>query len=168
MAYSPIANPDRAFRRRNMVINSMLEDGVITNAQANAAKAAPLGLHIEPPSNSVAPWFVEDVRRELERQFGSEQVHEEGLRVYTTLDLDLQQAANRAVLDGLAALERRHGWKGNLLNVRRGRRVAGRFSSPGLAPADHAGIVHARPGDECVALPGDGAHRAAAGDFRPG
>ena len=44
------------------------------------------------------------MRRELERQFGSEQVHEEGLRVYTTLDLDLQQAANRAVLDGLAAL----------------------------------------------------------------
>jgi penicillin-binding protein 1A len=117
VAYSPIVNPDRAFRRRNMVINSMLEDGVITNAQANAAKAAPLGLHIEPPSNSVAPWFVEDVRRELERQFGSEQVHEEGLRVYTTLDLDLQQAANRAVLDGLAKLERRHGWKGNLLNV---------------------------------------------------
>ena len=117
VAYSPLANPDRAFRRRNMVINSMLEDGVITNAQANVAKAAPLGLHIEPPSNSVAPWFVEDVRRELERQFGSEQVHEEGLRVYTTLDLDLQQAANRAVLDGLAGLERRHGWKGNLLNV---------------------------------------------------
>ncbi len=117
VSYSPLVNPDRAFRRRNMVINSMLEDGVITNAQANAAKAAPLGLHIEAPSNSVAPWFVEDVRRELERQFGSEQVHEEGLRVYTTLDLDLQLAANRAVLDGLAALERRHGWKGNLLNV---------------------------------------------------
>ncbi len=117
VAYSPLTNPDRAFRRRNMVINSMLEDGVITNAQANAAKAAPLGLHIEPPSSSIAPWFVEDVRRELERQFGSEQVHEEGLRVYTTLDLDLQQAANKAVLDGVAALERRHGWKGNLLNV---------------------------------------------------
>jgi len=116
-AYSPLLNPDRAFRRRNMVINSMLEDGVITNAQANAAKAAPLGLHIEPPSNSIAPWFVDDVRRELERQFGSEQVHEEGLRVYTTLDLDLQETANRAVLNGIAALERRHGWKGNLLNV---------------------------------------------------
>ena len=67
------------------VYKRQLEDGVITNAQANAAKAAPLGLHIEPPSNSVAPWFVEDVRRELERQFGSEQVHEEGLRVYTCL-----------------------------------------------------------------------------------
>jgi penicillin-binding protein 1A len=117
VAYSPLANPDRAFRRRNMVINSMLEDGVITTSQANAAKAAPLGLHIEPPSNSIAPWFVEEVRRELERQFGSEQVHEEGLRVYTSLDLDLQQTANHSVLSGLCALERRHGWKGNLLNV---------------------------------------------------
>jgi penicillin-binding protein 1A len=117
VSYNPLTNPDRAFRRRNMVINSMVEDGVITNAQANAAKAAPLGLHIEPPSSSIAPYFVEEVRRELERQFGSEQVHEEGLRVYTTLDLDLQQTANHAVLTGLASLERRHGWKGNLLNV---------------------------------------------------
>ena len=59
---------------------------------------------------SVAPWFQEEVRRELEKRFGSEQVHEAGLRVETTLDLDLQQTANRAVADGLAAYERRHGW----------------------------------------------------------
>lgn len=115
--YSPILNPDRAFRRRNMVINSMLEDGEITNAQAIEAKAAPLGLHIEPPPNSAAPWFVEEVRRELERQFGSNQVHAAGLRVYTTLDLDLQNTANGALLDGLAAYERRRGWEGHLLNV---------------------------------------------------
>jgi penicillin-binding protein 1A len=144
VSYSPLVNPDRAFRRRNMVINSMLEDGVITNAQANAAKAAPLGLHIEPPSNSVAPWFVEDVRRELERQFGSEQVHEEGLRVYTTLDLDLQQAANRAVLDGLAALERRHGWKGNLLNVLAAGGLLDEFRHPDWRqPAGPGSYVHA-------------------------
>ncbi len=117
VAYSPILNPERAFRRRNTVINSMLEDGVITTAQANEAKAAPLGLRLAPPPNSVAPWFVEEVRRELERQFGTEMVHEAGLEVYTTLDLSLQQTANRAVLDGLAAYERRHGWRGHLLNV---------------------------------------------------
>ncbi|HEY4047751.1 MAG TPA: PBP1A family penicillin-binding protein [Acidobacteriaceae bacterium] len=117
VGYSPVLNPDRAFRRRNMVINSMLEDGVITTAQANAAKAAPLGLHIEPPPNSIAPWFVEEVRRELERQFGADQVHEAGLRVYTTLDLPLQETANQALLDGLAAYERRQGWHGHLLNV---------------------------------------------------
>jgi penicillin-binding protein 1A len=60
---------------------------------------------------------VEEVRRELERQFGTETVHEAGLKVYTTLDMTLQQTANRAVLDGLAAYERRRGWHGHLLNV---------------------------------------------------
>ncbi|WP_254062503.1 penicillin-binding protein 1A [Acidobacterium sp. S8] len=115
--YSPILNPDKAFRRRNMVINAMLEDGKITAAQANVARSAPLGLHIEPPANSVAPWFIEEVRRELERKLGTDQVHEDGLKVYTTLDLDLQQKANQAVLDGLTAYERRHEWRGHLLNV---------------------------------------------------
>ena len=69
------------------------------------------------PEGSVAPWFQEEVRRELDKRFGAEEVHEAGLRVDTTLDLNLQQAANRAVADGLAAYERRHGWKGRLENV---------------------------------------------------
>lgn len=117
VAYSPVLNPERAFKRRNVVINSMLEDGLITDAQANAAKAAPLGLHIEPPPNNVAPWFIEEVRRELEQKFGVARTHDAGLRVYTTLDLDLQDAANKSVLDGLAAYERGQGWHGHLLNV---------------------------------------------------
>ncbi len=66
---------------------------------------------------TVAPYFVEEVRRQLEKQYGVEQVHGAGLRVYTTLDLDLQQVANKAILDGTATYERRHGWKGNLPNV---------------------------------------------------
>ena len=115
--YSPILNPERAFRRRNLVINAMLEDGAITAAQAAVARAAPLGLHLENPPDSVAPWFVEEVRQELEKKFGSQQVHEDGLRVYTTLDFDLQRAANQAVLDGLAKYERGRGWRGRLLNV---------------------------------------------------
>ncbi|EQD26454.1 penicillin-binding protein, 1A family, partial [mine drainage metagenome] len=109
--------PERALVRRNLVLNAMLEDGVITAQQAAEAKASPLGLHIEPPPNTVAPWFVEEVRKELDQRFGSDMVHQSGLRVYTTLDLKLQQAANAAVLDGLAAYERRRGWRGNLLNV---------------------------------------------------
>jgi penicillin-binding protein 1A len=115
--FSPINNPDRAFRRRNVVIDSMLEDGKITAAEAESARSSPLGLHIEAPPNSVAPWFVEEVRRELERRFGSEEVHAAGLKVYTTLDLDLQHAANAAVLTGLGSYERSRGWHGNLLNV---------------------------------------------------
>jgi len=114
--YSPLNYPERALKRRNLVINNMLEDGKITADEASRAKAAPLRLNLE-KGNSPAPYFVEDVRRYLEKKFGSDQVHEGGLRVYTSLDLDLQKTATGAVLDGLAAYERRHGWRNNLRNV---------------------------------------------------
>jgi len=115
--YSPINHPERALARRNLVLHEMLMDRKISQEQEQAAEAMPLGLHIEPPPNSLAPYFVEEVRKQLERQFGAEEVHGAGLRVYTTLDLDLQTVANQAVLDGTAAYERRHGWKGHLENI---------------------------------------------------
>jgi penicillin-binding protein 1A len=116
-AYSPILNPERSLRRRNLVINSMLEDGEITAEQAARAKSIPTRLHLQSDPNSLAPYYAEEIRQYLEKKYGSEEVHEGGLRVYTTLDRDLQLAANKAVLDGLAAYERRHGWKGHLYNV---------------------------------------------------
>jgi penicillin-binding protein 1A len=116
-SYSPINHPDRALRRRNLVLSEMLADRKITREQEEAAEAMPLGLKIEPPPNSVAPYFVEEVRQQLEKEYGTEEVQGAGLKVYTTLDLDLQLVANKAVLDGTAAYERRHGWKGNLQNV---------------------------------------------------
>jgi len=115
--YSPILHPDRAIKRRNLVINAMLEDGKIMANQANDARGQPLGLKLQHDPNSLAPYFVEEVRRYLENRYGTDQVHQGGLRVYTTLDVDLERAANRAVLDGLAAYERRHGWKAHLENV---------------------------------------------------
>src|ERR1700733_9156800 len=115
--YSPINHPDRALKRRNLVLNAMLEDGKITATQAAAARSAPLDLHLAHDPNSLAPYFVEEIRRYLENKYGADQVHEGGLKVYTTLDVELQKAANQAVLDGLAAYERRHGWKGRLENV---------------------------------------------------
>ncbi len=119
-AYSPLREPERALRRRNLVLSEMLQDHKITYEQAAAAKAEPLGLKVEQPPNSEAPYFVEEVRRQLEREYGVEEVHGAGLRVYTTLDLDLQRVANKAVLDGAARYERRRGWKGNLQNVATG------------------------------------------------
>ena len=115
--YSPVVHPDRALKRRNLVLNAMLEDGKITTQQATEAKAQPIALNLQRDPNSVAPYFVEEVRRYLESKYGSDQVHEGGLRVYTSLDVALQRTANQAVLDGLAAYERRHGWKGHLINV---------------------------------------------------
>ncbi len=117
VAFSPIYHPQRALERRNLVLNEMEHDGVITHAQAEAARAAPLGLHLAQPTGSVDPWFQDAVREELDKRFGSDEVHEDGLRVQTTLDLNLQKVANRAVLDGLSAYERRRGWAGHLENV---------------------------------------------------
>jgi penicillin-binding protein 1A len=115
--YSPINHPDHAIKRRNLVINSMLEDGKITAGPATDARNKLLELKLQHDSNSLAPYFTEDIRRYLENKYGSDQVHQGGLRVYTSLDMDSQRAANQAVLDGLAAYERRHGWKGHLENV---------------------------------------------------
>ncbi len=116
-AYSPLHNLERALRRRNLVLNAMLEDGKITVEEATRAKNMPVRLDVHQPGNSIAPYFVEEIRQYLEKRYGSEEVHQGGLRVYTTLNMDLQRAANQALLDGLAAYERRHGWKGRLKNV---------------------------------------------------
>ena len=115
--YSPINNPERAIRRRNLVINNMLEDGKITAAEAERAKSAPLVLKLQAEPNDIAPYFVEEIRQYLEKKYGAEEVHEAGLRVYTGLNLEMQHAAQQSLRDGLAAYERRHGWKGNLLNM---------------------------------------------------
>jgi len=128
--YSPINHPDRAQRRRNLVINAMLEDGKITATQAADARSAPLVLRLAHDPNSLAPYFVEEIRRYLENKSGADQVHEGGLKVYTTLDVDLQRAANQAVLDGLAAYERRHGWKDHLENVLANGVVLGKYFHP--------------------------------------
>ncbi len=144
VAYSPLINPEKAMRRRNLVLSEMESDGVITHQQAEQARRAPLGLKVNQPEMSVAPWFQEEVRRELEKKFGSEEVHEAGLRVDTTLDLDLQKTANKALADGLAAYERRHGWKGKLENVIVGGSTLEDYKHPDWALATHSGdYVHA-------------------------
>src|ERR1700675_1853360 len=142
--YSPINHPDRAQRRRNLVINALLEDGKITASQAADARSAPVVLHLAHDPNSLAPYFVEEIRRYLENKYGTDQVHEGGLKVYTSLDVDLQKAANQSVLDGLAAYERRHGWKGHLENVVAGGMVLAKYQHPDWDDEPEVnGYVHA-------------------------
>jgi penicillin-binding protein 1A len=112
VAYSPILNPEKCLRRRNLVLTEMESDRVISHEQAEQARNAPLGLNIAQPEMSVAPWFEEAVRQELDSRFGADEVHEAGMKIETTLDLDLQKTANAAVADGLATYERRRGWVG--------------------------------------------------------
>ena len=116
--YSPVLHPDRALARRNLVLDLMAANGKITRAQAKEAQQAPLGLQLTySQNNNLAPYFVEEIRQRLEQEFGSEAVHQEGLRVYTTLDARMQRDAVQAVRDGLHAYDRRHGWRGNLPNI---------------------------------------------------
>jgi penicillin-binding protein 1A len=118
--YSPIKHPQRALRRRNLVIDAMIAAGKISLNEGAAAKEIPIRLHIHDDPNSLAPYFVEEIRQYLEKKYGAEAVHESGLRVYTTLNVELQKAANTALLDGLADYERRHGWRARLQSKFRG------------------------------------------------
>jgi penicillin-binding protein 1A len=115
--YSPLGDPARALARRNLVLHQMMEEGKITPAEEAAARKTPLGLHVQYPRNDLAPYFFEDIRKYLEATYGTEAVHERGLRVYTTLNIQMQKAANEAIHDGLHIYDRRHGWRGKLANI---------------------------------------------------
>jgi penicillin-binding protein 1A len=109
---SPFVDMRRALRRRNYVLQRMAEEGYITRAAAAAAEAKPIALNGQPTSEpSVAPYFVEEVRKYLERTYGAKQLYENGLSVYTSLDVDLQAAATRALDAGLRQLDKRRGFR---------------------------------------------------------
>src|SRR5215813_13191707 len=115
--YSPLTDPARALARRNLVIHQIMDEGKITPTEEEAAKKTSLGLHLQYPRNDLAPYFFEDIRKYLESTYGTEAVHERGLRVFTTLNIGMQKAANQAIRDGLHLYDRRHGWRGKLANV---------------------------------------------------
>jgi penicillin-binding protein 1A len=115
--YSPILNPEAALARRNYVLGRLADEGKITREQAELYSKALLELNVQAPRNDLGPYFVEEIRKILERTYGTEAVHERGLRVYTTMNAAMQKAARQAVLDGLHAYERRRGWRGRLTNI---------------------------------------------------
>ena len=115
--YSPLLHLQRALDRRNLVLELMHRDGKITAQQEREARAQQLVLNLQSQRNDLAPYFIEEIRKYLESTYGTEAVHERGLRVYTTLNVAMQRAADRGVRDGLHAYDRRHGWRGNLPNI---------------------------------------------------
>jgi penicillin-binding protein 1A len=107
---SPYVSIENATRRRNYALGRMAEVGFITHERAEAAKKTPIVTAGRPRLDAEAPFFVEEVRQDLEERYGAKQLYENGLSVYTTLDLNLQRAAERALEDGLAALAKRRGF----------------------------------------------------------
>jgi penicillin-binding protein 1A len=106
---SPFVNPKQNMRRRNgYVLPRMMAEGFVTKEQADEAAARPLVLQGQPtPERSIAPYFVEDIRKMLEQKYGADTLYQAGLRVQTTLDVALQEAANAAMDRGLRAIDKR-------------------------------------------------------------
>jgi penicillin-binding protein 1A len=116
---SPYVNREAAMRRRNYALTRMAEVGYITPAEAEEAKKKPIVTRPDPPGQSLsaAPYFLEDVRRELESRYGAKQLYENGLSIQTAIDLRLQEAATRALEDGLRRIDKRRGFRKPRRNV---------------------------------------------------
>jgi penicillin-binding protein 1A len=113
-AYSPYNSPDRARRRRAHVLHRLVEAGYISPEHERQAQETPLRLRTRQEPVARAPYFVEHVRRYLEEQYGSALLYRGGLKVYTSLDLSLQDTAETAVRAGVVKDDRRRGYRGPL------------------------------------------------------
>ncbi|HXE57221.1 MAG TPA: PBP1A family penicillin-binding protein [Gemmatimonadales bacterium] len=103
--FNPRRNPHYSVQRRNLILQLMADEGLLTQVEAERWKAYPLLLSSRSDLSEVAPYFVEYVRQQLATRFGSD-LYTGGLRVYTTIDLEAQQAAERALLRQLEEIER--------------------------------------------------------------
>ncbi len=110
---SPYVNKDAAMRRRNYALQRMADEGHITQAVADTAKQTPIVTRGEPgQGSSIAPYFIEEVRKYIEAKYGAKALYENGLTVQTTLDAELQRIANRALDKGLRGVAKRRGiWR---------------------------------------------------------
>ncbi|MGD9086233.1 MAG: PBP1A family penicillin-binding protein [Desulfobacterales bacterium] len=102
--YSPLVNPDLAVKRRNTVLRQMHDTGIISDAVYRQAKNEALDTDSRRSGPLQAPYFVEYIKSTLEDELGSTRLYKSGLSIYTTLNFQLQQAAEKAMADGLAAL----------------------------------------------------------------
>lgn len=118
LLYDPVINMNRALGRRAYVLDRMAEDGFITRKAAAEAKARPIALAANGSRPStIAPYFLEEVRKELEAKYGAKELYENGLTVQTGLDLKLQDAADRALDAGLRRLDHMHGFRKPRRNI---------------------------------------------------
>ena len=128
---APTVNMERAKRRQAYVLQQMADEHDITQQQADAAKARPIVLA---PStgraDSIAPYFVEEVRKDLEARYGAKQLYENGLAVQTALDVRLQDVANRAVDEGVRRIDHLHGFRKPKRNVLDERHTIEGFKDP--------------------------------------
>jgi len=115
--YSPYRNYDLTLRRRNHVINRMLEEKHITREQAEEIKEKGLDvLPLHREDSEFAAYFREEVRRYLYKNYGAEALYHGGLRIYTTMDMKLQEYAEKSLRKQLREMDKRQGWRDDKIN----------------------------------------------------
>ncbi|MDX9859876.1 MAG: penicillin-binding protein 1A [Rhodospirillales bacterium] len=144
--YHPIRRPEAARSRRDWVIGRMLEDGAITEDEAMHARSEPLVVRPRADTEFVtADFFAEEVRRELAKRYGDDDLYKGGLAVRTTLDPRLQALAERVLREGLESYDRRHGWRGPLARLPQGADWQGGLAAlpaePGLGEWERALVL---------------------------
>jgi penicillin-binding protein 1A len=153
-AFAPHRNPKDAERRRQYVLRRMYEEGYINESTHVEAVANPPELRDPPELEDIAAaaWFVEEVRRHLFEALGGEHVRRDGLRIETTLDIDLQRSSVAALRKGLTTIDRRQGWRGPERQVPA---EAVQEALPGIAEANGlaASDAEAAPGEVPVDEP---------------
>jgi penicillin-binding protein 1A len=112
-SYSPIKHYDRAKERQGYVLERMVKEGYITQAEADYAKATPIVIRpLKRVNADQSAYFLEQVRQQLEEKYGEERLYKDGLKIYTTMNAEMQKGAYDSVVNGLKALDKRQGFRG--------------------------------------------------------
>ncbi|WP_246399288.1 penicillin-binding protein 1A [Geomonas silvestris] len=112
-SYSPIKHLDKAKERQGYVLERMVKEGYITQAEADHAKAAPIEIRpLKKVNADQSAYFLEQVRQQLEQKYGEERLYKDGLKIYTTMNAEMQKGAYESVVNGLKALDKRQGFRG--------------------------------------------------------
>jgi len=114
MVYSPYSDVDLTKLRQMQVLKRMVEEGYLTEEQSKKIYDQPLNLENLRSQEELAPHLVDYIRKYIEKKYGSDKLYQGGLKVYTTIDLDLQRQAVTALRDGLRALDKRQGYRGKV------------------------------------------------------
>ncbi|HDL08356.1 MAG TPA: penicillin-binding protein 1A [Desulfobacteraceae bacterium] len=116
--YSPFRNPEKAKERQVYVLNRMVAEGYITNIQATEAINTPLD--IKPRRNwyiEEVPFYTEHIRRYIEKKYGDHMLYNEGLKIYTAVNIEMQKTAREEIEKGLKQLDKRQGYRGPLKHL---------------------------------------------------
>jgi penicillin-binding protein 1A len=114
MVYSPYSDIDLTKMRQQQVLHRMVEEGYLTEDQSVKIYNQPLNLENLRAQEDVAPHVVDYIRQYIEKKYGTEKLYQGGLKVYTTIDMDLQRAAVVALREGLRQLDKRQGFRGKV------------------------------------------------------